>query len=66
MVVPHVSKSALKNQGMSLRGSLRETKQSQGIEVCLHSVTWFGLFVPTYLQALCCKNNLESAGRGAK
>ena len=52
-----LSKSALKNQGMSLRverspevfpkGS--ETKQSQGMEGYLHSVTWFGLFVPTYL-----------------
>ncbi len=45
----NVSKSALKNQDMSLRVERSETKQSQGFNAYLHSVTWLGLFVPTYL-----------------
>ena len=34
---------------MSLRVERSETKQLQGLEGYLHSITWFGLFVPTYL-----------------
>ena len=42
---------------MSLRVERSETKQSQGFNTYLHSVTWLGLFVPTYLDQIGYKLN---------